>query len=182
MFQIQMGYPKIVQSETVTYKRVDEVFLELFREEEESFFILWRNIPLRFRYCKELANNFDSILAMVWLINREPQGGASVSLINQLLTIDFNITWYDMSVELEAVFSSRFPVYDKYVEILNKGNSISLEKSKYLAEWHTLIHQIVVSFAAGNISIEDGNERRKLEMLQGVDRQLIGYGSLYEAS
>jgi len=56
---------------------------------------------------------------------------------------------------------------------------MQMPRAAFLSEWKTLLHQIIVSFEAGEIEIEDGTERRKWELLRRVEKQIAGYGQLY---
>src|SRR5690606_1816981 len=49
-FVIQLGHPKISQTVRPRFRRLSDVFLQLFREHEESAYLFWHAIPLRIRY------------------------------------------------------------------------------------------------------------------------------------
>ena len=180
MFKIQLGHPKIIQDSFAEFERVKDVFAQLYREEEESIYLFWNNIPIRFRYRQELVKDFDNILAMVWLIDKEEQGSSLVQLENQLLNITLELRWKNDHLTIQAEFSEKSEIYHNYSQCLASNTTLEISRKEFLKEWHTLLHQIVVSFTAGNIKIKDGTERRKLEMLQGVDKNISGYGKLYE--
>ena len=180
MFKIQLGHPKIIQDVFEEFERVRDVFAKLFREQEESIYLFWNTIPLRFRYRQDMVNNFDNVLAMVWLINKEEQGDTLVQLENQLLNISLELRWKHDQLSIQAQFSEKSEIYQHYSQCLARQASLEVSRKEFLKEWHTLLHQFVVSFDVGNIQIKDGTERRKLEMLQRVDNIISGYGQLYE--
>ena len=177
--QIQLGHPKINQGSFSRFEKVKDVFLELFRVEEESLYLFWHDVPIRFRYCKDLHQIFDDILAMIWMLQDKESGAAKVTLQNQLLSMTWAFRWQGDDLQIDSVFSARDELYRKYADALNKNASIKVSKKAFLSEWKTLLHQIVISFDAGNIEIEDGTERRKLEMMQSVEASISGYGKLY---
>jgi hypothetical protein len=176
---IQLGHPKIKQESFPLFATVREAFLHLFRAEEESIYLFWHTIPLRFRYREDLYRNFDSILAMVWLIQRDDQGATKVEFTNQLLTIRWEIRWEGDDLAIHSFCSALDDLYEAYAQALNQWPEVKITKQAFLNEWKTLLHQIIVAFQYGQVKIEDGTERRKWEMLQRVEGQMAQYGQLY---
>lgn len=181
MFQIQMGYPNILQSDLDQFKRIEEVFPNLFYGEGEAFFLLWRDIPIRFRYREELECNFSSILSMLSELHGKYEGNYRVTFTNELLNMEMRMRWLGEFLDLSACFQTDYPLYEKYIEILNESHKFQVDKKMFMAEWHTLIHQLVISFHAAKICMENRKEKDRFELLCKIDQQLEGYGSLYEA-
>ena len=179
MFQLQAGYPKISKTDLNSACCMEEMFTLLYPEEDESFYVMWCDIPIRFRYRHELAKNFNEILTMLWTLNAESNGKLSVQIKNQLLTANLKIEWYDDSFILHPRFSTDISEYRKYVESLNRCQRVEFEKNQYLAEWHTLIHQVALSVNAANTEHFDDEELNRIERLNLVDQTIEGYGSLY---
>lgn len=182
MFYIQMGYPGVLQSNSDSYKRIGEVFASLFHGDEEAFFVFWQDIPIRFRYREDLEYNFSSILAMLQLLKESPEGRTQFILVNEILSLKINLVWQAELLHLDMKVEANFHTYDEYSEILNRKNAFEMDKNKFLAEWHTLIHQLVLSFHAGKVCIDGGLEKSNLELLHNLDRQLEGYGWMYTES
>lgn len=180
MFQIQMGYPNIIQNDLDPFKRLEDVFPSLFHGEGEAFFLLWQDIPIRFRYREELECNFASILSMLCALKEKGEGTYLVAFTNELLKMDIKMRWDDKSLHVSAYFTTEFSLYEKYVAILNENCELQLDKKMFMAEWHTLIHQVVLSFHAAKVCLENREEKERVELLHRMDQQLEGYGSLYE--
>lgn len=178
-FSIQLGHPRINPRPFPEFKTVRDVFPQLFRPEEESSYLFWGEIPIRLRYREEFFHNFDSILALVWLIQRDEKGATKARLLTQLVTIDWEVRWQGSKVTISSTFTPVDDLYEPYAQALNRFPVLSMEKLAFLGEWRTLLHQIIVSFQAGQIQVEDGTERRKWELLQRVDEQIPNYGRLY---
>lgn len=178
-FILQLGHPKINQSTFPAFKQVKEAFICLFRLEEESIYLFWQQIPIQFRYQADLYHNFDEILGMVWLVQRDEQGATKVSFTTQLLTINWELHWKSDNLVINSTFSAQDDLYVPYAQALNQWSEINLSKQAFLSEWKTLLHQIIVAFQASHIQIQDGTERRKWELLQCVERQIPQYGQLY---
>lgn len=178
MFQIQMGYPGIIQSDLNPYKNIGDVFPGLFHN-DEAFFVLWQDIPICFRYRDELTRNFAAILDMLQGLKENVEGSTLLVLTNEILNLTISMHWQAELLYLNMHADTDYSDYKKYSAALNEHNELTLDKSSFMAEWHTLIHQLVLAFHAGKVFIEGGLEQQKLKLLQSLDQQLEGYGCMY---
>ncbi len=181
MLTIQLGHPKINTVPAQEFEQVKEVFLQLFHTAEESIYLYWNTIPIRFRYKEDLYQSFDDILAMSWFLQKESTGKTKATLTNQLMTMDLEFYWKDDELKIVGRFAAFEPLYEGYAQALNRVAELQVSKRWFLAEWKTVLHQLLVSFDTGNIIIKDGKERRKLELLQQVENRIEDYGALYRA-
>lgn len=178
-FSLQLGHLKIRSGPFPVARSISEALKILFREQEESVYVFWHDVPIRFRYKQDLTRSFDNILAMLWLMQREDEGATKVELDAQLLTARLEVRWDDEACHVHAVFTERDPLYEPYAEALNRSPHLSIDKRAFLSEWKTLLHQLIVSIEAGGVIIRDGTERRKWEMLQSVEHGIADYGRIY---
>lgn len=178
-FALQLGHPRIRSGRFPVAQSLSEALDMLFRAQEESVYVFWHDIPIRFRYRQDLSRCFDDILAMVWLMQRDHEGATKVALDTQLLKAAWEVRWKDDACRIEAAFAERDELFAPYAEALNRYPEVHMERSAFLREWNTLLHQIIVSMEAGDVEIQDGVERRKWEMLQRVDRSIAEYGTIY---
>lgn len=179
MFALQLGHPKINAGPFPPFARVRDAFLPLFRAEEESAYLFWHDLPLRLRYHHDLDTNFDAILAMVWLVQRDDAGSTLVDLTTQLLAVRWELRWQGDELRVAGSFRAREDLYAPYADAFSRVPALRIDRQAFLAEWKTLLHQVVVAFEAGGVSIRDGTERRKWELLQRVEREIARYGVLY---
>jgi len=176
---IQLGHPKILTVTSTSFEQVIEIFIHLFRAEEESIYLFWHQIPIRFRYREELYHNFNDILAMVWLIQQDEQGATKADFITQLILFRWEMRWKEDKLVIHSTFTARDDLYLSYAQALNQCPAVTMSKKAFLSEWKTLLHQIIIAFQASAIEIQDGTERRKWELLQWVEQQIPQYGRLY---
>lgn len=176
---LQLGHPKIRGGPLHEVLSVPLAIQLLFRKEEESAYLYWHDIPIRFRYKQDLSRCFDNILAMAWLMQRDERGATKVDLETQLLTIRWEVRWEVDSCHVHSVWEERDALFEPYAAALNRIPDLHTSKSAFLCEWKTLLHQIIVSIEAGGVVIRDGVERRKWEMLQRVEREIAQYGTIY---
>lgn len=157
-----------------------DVFLRLFKQNEEAFFLFWKDIPIRFRYARDLYDNFNELLSLIWLIQKEEKGTTTVTLSNQLLKIDLICEWDKDLLTLQGNFQAHEFLYDSYASTLNKYPILKISKATFLAEWKTLLQQLITAIKASNCTIEDGIERRRLEVLERTTNAIKNYGVIYE--
>lgn len=179
-FIIQLGHPKILPTRNKVIAKLNNIFFDLFHIDEEAAFIFWGQIPIRFKYKEDLYNNFDLILSMVWLVQKEHQGVTKVNLMTQLLFIYWEIYWKDDDVLIKARFKDTEDLFVHYADALNQHNELILNKTSFLREWKMLLYQIMVVIQTAGIEIEDGKERRKWELLQKIVHAIEGYGVFYQ--
>lgn len=179
---LQLGHPKINQGAFPVFETVRDVFLQLFRAEEESIYLFWHDAPLRLRYSEDLYHNFDAILAMVWLIQRDERGATKADFTTQLLSVGWELYWEGDELRIQSTFTELDDLYAPYAQALNRWPELRMSKQAFLSEWKTLLHQIIVAFQAARAEIRDGTERRKWELLQRVEGQILQYGRLYVSS
>ncbi|MDH5653069.1 MAG: hypothetical protein OEZ39_14530 [Gammaproteobacteria bacterium] len=179
LFLLQLGHPKISSIDVIRYGRVCDVFNDIFFKIEESIYLYIKNVPVRIRYFEDLYHNFDEILAMTWMIQKHEEGETKISLRNQIVVMEWEISWKDEEVSISIDCLAKESLYEKYAVVLNAKNKLIMSSKAFLSEWKTLLHQVLLAFEAANVEIEDGTERRKLELLQRVEAGIDGYGKLY---
>lgn len=179
MFTLQLGHPKINKARPAVYSSLTDVFPVLFREQEESIYLFWKEIPVRLSYRDDLCRNLDDILAIVWLLQKETTGKTRVQLSNQLLNVQMDLYWEKDKLTIEPLFRSQDDLYAPYAESLNALGKLELSRKAFLNEWKGILHQLLEVFDAGKILIADGKERRKLELLQRTEQTIPDYGRLY---
>ena len=179
MFLIQLGHPKINTIPKQEFKTVREVFLRLFKSPEEGIFLFWNEIPVRFRYARDLHDNFNEMLALVWLVQKESKGATTVSFQNQILKMNLTVEWEMDRLTIQGDFEAFEFLYDSYATAMNRSSSLELSKKAFLCEWNTLFRQLITAIDASNCSIEDGIERRRIEVLAQTANLIESYGRLY---
>lgn len=178
MFTIQLGHPKINTLTSTEFATVKEVFPSLFHKNEERIFMFWNEIPIQLQYI-DLFQNLDEILAMNWYLDKETEGRTKAAFSNKILKFEMHLYWENDHLNSEIFVEALEEKHQLYADTLNEKSEIIISKEAFLNEWNTLLHQIITAFNAANISIIDGTERRKLELLYQVEQSIKGYGKLY---
>lgn len=181
-FVIQCAHVEIRTLENRQFDRIAEVFPKLFWENQEAAYLFWNSIPVRFHYRYELFANFNEILAVCWMMQKQESGSTKASLRTDYFVFDWLFRWQGDQLEMSAKFMARKKCYDAYANALNKVSDIFLSKEEFLNEWSTLFQQIFRCLTHAGVIINDGIERRKFELMIGVIRQMESYGKLYTQS
>jgi hypothetical protein len=178
-FQIQLGHPKILAPENKAFDRLAEVFPKLFAENEESAYLFWHQIPIRWHYTYEWYANVDDIIAILWLIYSKQEGANKVKFMTDTLFIDWEVRWNDTDIIIKSTFLERRQSSKLYAEALNKHQQLEISKNDFIAEWNTLILQIIKCFTSAKIKITDEREIIKFQMLEKIAANFHQYGTLY---
>lgn len=141
--------------------------------------MIWNQIPIALRYREDIAANFDSILSMCWLMNKENAGASNVNLVSKELRIKLTFEWNDDLLKLHGTFEPINERFVSYARFLGNNDTIVISKAIFLREWNTLLRQLFLSVQASGHTMVDGTERRKFEMLERTEALINGYGKLY---
>lgn len=179
MFTIQLGHPKINTIAVQEFDTVRDLLFKLFYSDEESFYIIWNHIPIAFEYKEGLYSNFDNILAMCWMVEKNKEGDTLVNLTNGHIDIELLLTWNNQQINIHPSFKTEIKHLKKYADVLQQNNSLTISKDDFLNEWNTLLKQVITSITASKCNVADTSERRKLELLQQTENAIKSYGKLY---
>jgi len=116
---------------------------------------------------------------MAWLVQRDEAGATLVELTTQLLALRWELRWQGDQLSIAGSFSAHEDLYAPYADAFSRAPTLLIDRQAFLSEWKTLLHQVVVAFEAGDVTIIDGTERRKWELLQQVELDIPRYGALY---
>ena len=114
MFLLQLGHIKVNQIPPQEFDTVKSVFLRLFIEKDESFYIFWNDIPLRFRYREDLYQDFDDIMSFIWLIHKKEKGETTATFVNQLIEAQVNAYWNEDELKMAGHFSAHETLYQQF--------------------------------------------------------------------
>lgn len=178
-FIIQCAHVEIRQLENRQFDKIMQVFPKLFWENQEAAYLFWNNVPIRFHYRYELFANFDEVLAVCWMMQKEESGSTKATIQTDYFIFDWVFRWQGEKLEMSARFTARRKCYAAYASALNNAPDIFITKEEFLNEWSTLFQQIFKCFTNSGVIINDGAERRKYELMIGVIHKMESYGKLY---
>lgn len=179
-FTIQCGHPTIREVKPREFKTLADLFPYLFSENEESAYLFWFGTPIRLHYTYELYQNINEISGLCWLLQKEDSGELTASFMLEQLIMDWHITWSNGNVQIKSEFTSRMHSYDVYAQFLNKKQELTMPLEDFLAEWKTLLMQLSKAIKASRMTIEDGIERRRYEVMLRAEKKISKHGRLYQ--
>ena len=181
MIFIQLGHLRLASHiPNNVFINASESLKQLFRRHEESAFLFWHEIPIRFRYQQDIPRNFDQILALVWLMQRDDEGASEIELVTQLVSMRWQILWTKDRATITADFKPEMPEYQPYIESLNQHSEISLPKEELINELAMLLRQVAICLKTAKVQIQNGTERRKQELLERVVENILMPGKMYK--
>ena len=178
-FLLQLGHPKINSLEQKEFESLSEVFRFLFRENEESAYLFWHDIPIRWHYTYEMYVNFNEWVSILWLLFSKEEGANKCLFTTDTLFMEWEVRWNADDLQIESTFTSKRNAYHDYAAALNEHPVIECSKKAFLAEWNTLILQLNKSLDAADVTITDEKENLKYIVLQKLAANLHAYGKLY---
>ncbi|MDX2301969.1 MAG: hypothetical protein NW226_04175 [Microscillaceae bacterium] len=177
---IQLGHPQVNPiPEGKVFSAFQDVFLDLFKSEEEAIYLYWHKIPIRIRYREDLYANMQLFLAMIRLIFKENHGATKVDFMTELLFIHWDIYWTSHHIRIEARFTDTEDAYTPYADALNQQTTLEMDRYAFQREWKSLFHQIVMAFQTVQVNITDPKELKKLEVMQKIEQKIPKFGKLY---
>lgn len=179
LIAIQLGHPQIVHTSQREFQKLQDAFLHLFSPQEESIYLFWHRIPIRFRYREDMHANFNQILSILRLLQKEPTGVSKVNLMTQGLFINWEIAWNAGELRIVSRFTDTEDTYQKYAEALNQHPILRVSKLAFLREWKALLHQLIMGFQTAQIKLSDASEQRKWESMRQIEARIMQYGVLY---
>ncbi|MEM7185444.1 MAG: hypothetical protein AAF466_02200 [Bacteroidota bacterium] len=179
MFTVQLGHPKIIQDTPREFEKMQDIFLAVFREVEESAYLFWNDIPIRLRYREDLYRSFNDMLALVWMLQKEPKGSTKATLINQLMEVQLTAKWENDDLSIDGAFKSFEYLYRPLADALSRQSEIRMSRAQFLREWKTLFRQLIEVVESSGHRVQDGVERRRYELLTRVEASIDSYGLLY---
>lgn len=178
---IQCGHPNIRKVKAREFKTLSEVFPYLFCENEESAYIFWHGTPIRLHYTYELYENINEISGFCWLLQKDDQGELTASFMLEQLIMNWHFTWENNTIRIKSEFQSRMHSYDVYADFLNKKQELTMPLDAFLAEWKVLLMQLGKAIKTSRVTIEDGVERRRYEVMLRAEKKIQQQGSMYRS-
>lgn len=178
-FLLQLGHPKINALDQKEFPNVAEAFRFLFRENEESAYLFWHDIPIRWHYTYEMYVNFNEWVSILWLLFSKEEGANKCLFTTDTLFIEWEVRWQAEELQIKSQFTSKRNAYHDYAAVLNQYPSLKCSKQAFLAEWNSLILQMTKSLDAADIEITDEKENLKYIVLQKLAANMPNYGKLY---
>lgn len=178
-FLIQCGHVSIRKLDNHRFDKIAHVFPKLFWENQESAYIFWNQIPIRWHYTFEFFANFDDVLAVCRMLQQNESGATKATIQTDYFLFDWIFHWSGEDLQMNASFLARKKSYQRYADALNHVGEIQMTKTAFLNEWTILLQQLLKCFVSAGVIINDGTERRKYELLIELVNQLKNYGQLY---
>jgi hypothetical protein len=178
-FVIQAGHvtPLFIRQKQV--KTLSSAFSVLFSENDESAWLFWNEIPVRFRYKYEFAANWDKIIEWLRKLKAEKSGEYQVTLVTELFSLAIRSSWKNGMLQLVGEWTAKKDSSARMADALNKKNEITLTVNDFIQEWKTLLHQVVGIFETVGIALTDPAEKTKIGEMKKIAVSVDGLGKLY---
>jgi hypothetical protein len=171
-FYIQPGHvtvQRVKLKETTTFRAV---FPAIFRENDESAFIFWKEIPIRFHYTFECFANLDRLVSLINRMLDSEQGNEQFTFVTDALVGNWSLSWKNDELTIQAHWMGNKD-YAEYAEALNEAGDIIVPIKTFCAEWKLMLVQVLNALdAVGAAKLNDGIMQKVAEIgkiLQSTD-------------
>lgn len=141
-FHIQPGNPQPDFEKDFAGDSLSELFPLMFRENEESAYLFWNGIPIRFHYAYELYKNIEGLLNLCNALANQDEGNIEILLVTEQFFMEWKGRWGNDEIEIRAKFSSVRSSFDQYAKCLNALGTIRVSQVDFLEEWNRLFKQV----------------------------------------
>jgi hypothetical protein len=178
-FVIQAGHVTPLYVQDKEFASMAYVFPALFSENDESAWIFWNEIPVRFHYTYEFYANWDDLLVWLQRMKAQPAGEHELTLSTDIFFMAIRSVWKNGTLQLLSEWTAKKDAGKLMAETLNSKNEITLPVNDFIQEWKTLIYQVVRIFEKAGILLTDPAEHAKIALMKKIAVSVEGAGKLY---
>lgn len=160
-FYIQPGYVKSVYSGKNEVETFREVFPAIFSENEESAYIFWKQIPIRFHYTYECYANIDTLLNWFEMLSNKSSGSHDLVLQTDVFIVELHTKWADDRLKIEPLWRVKTS-HQLLADRLNELGAVVTKVKDFLGEWKLILVQLVRAVERSKITITLPAEREKI--------------------
>lgn len=177
-FLIQAGHPTALSPEQKEFAEVAEAFPHIFSENDESAYLYFWKVPVRFSYTYGLYANVDDLLEWLERLITENSGSHELILSTEAYLITIKANWQNNGLKLELDWMEKRS-HRKIAELLNKKGPILIKITNFLKEWKIILYQVINAVEKSGVVITDPNEKEKILRLKKIVNRIEGRGKIY---
>ena len=177
-FYVQLGHVKAKNAQGQVVERFADAFPIVFSEDEESAFLFWKQIPIRFHYTYELYANIDTLIAWFEKMMSETAGEYSCTLLTDVYIVSIDAHWDAQNLKINSKWMVK-KHHQKMADLLNQKGPLVTTVDGFLAEWKPLLVQIVRGLDASGIDFSSDEEKDKIRQIKAITPYLGNTSKLY---
>jgi hypothetical protein len=177
-FYVQLGHVKAKNAQGQTVERFADAFPIVFSENEESAFLFWKNIPIRFHYTYELYANIDTLIIWFEKMMSQTAGEYSCTLLTDVYILQIDAAWDAQNLKIHSNWMV-MKHHQKMADLLNQKGALVTTVDGFLAEWKPLLVQIIRGIEASGIAFSDVSETDKIRRLKAITPYIANASKLY---
>lgn len=178
-FRIQVGNPRFLIPETQEFEYLFEAMRALFQEETETAFIIWNDIPVRIAYHADA----EVILTELCDLLTDICTGALRDFYRLEFTTDLLsarvICLPSQDGKLSCTGTWSPLVFETIHPALNLRQTILVTPADFVAEWRTLIRQILRLLDERGMTFTDPDTQELIRKLRIVSEHENRLGAFY---
>jgi len=177
-FIIQAGHPKALYLKQNQFEKTNEVFPNLFLENEERLIIGWNKIPVLFSYTYGCYRNFENLINWMEALTTMEEGQYEFVLETEDFLSTIKSNWKENILWINSEWLAK-KSHSKLAEVLNEKGLIRVNVHTFLKEWKILLLQIKNAFQNAKVVITNTQEKEKFMKIYTLINRIEGQGKLY---
>lgn len=177
-FYVQLGHVNAKNAHGQTVERLAEVFPLVFSEDEESAFLFWKQIPIRFHYTYELYANIDTLLIWFEKMMDQSNGAHNCTLLTDVYIIEVSAKWDASYLKIETNWMV-MKHHQKMADLLNEKGALVTSVQGFLSEWKPLIVQVIRGIEASGVAFSNPEEQDKIRRFKAITPYIEGHSKIY---
>lgn len=170
-FYIQPGHPKVIRTAVDSSDTIADVFQKIFSENDESMYMFWSDIPIRFHYTFEFCMNLERLSTLLDKICKNPEGQEQFVLLTDALVGNWSVNWGNNEIAIDASWKGR-PPFEGYASALNGTETLKCSKDDFMAEWKLPFIQVMNAL----------DDVKAIGMNKDIDEIIQKMGSVLQAT
>lgn len=178
-FFIQPGHVRVKKNQLSKEDDFRDIFPAMFSENDESMYLFWHQIPIRFHYTFDCFASLGNIIDTLELIAENSVGNTQLIFLTETVSGQWSLSWKDEIVTIDSIWTGREEV-KLYAEALNSAGKVEMKIESFLAEWKLPLIQVLNAIDTGKGRNLNDSIEVKVEQIGTILQAAESYGIQYQ--
>lgn len=180
-FIIQPGHVKMLKGQAATGDSFRDLFPKMFSEYDESMYIFWKGIPIRFHYTFDCFASMGNCINLLHTIATEEYGNETFYFVTNVLSARWQVKWNTSNITIESHWQGKTG-FKNYADRINAAREIKMSREAFLAEWKLPLIQVLNMIDAANGRNINDSIETKVQQAGSVLQSVEAFGEIYTKS
>jgi len=178
-FVIQPGHVKMLKATAAEDDSFRDLFPKMFSEHDESMYLFWKGIPIRFHYTFDCFASMGNCIHLLNEIATTDNGNQPFFFVTNVLSAKWQVNWNKSEVSIQSEWRGK-KGFEKYAENLNTAGELKLDREAFLAEWKLPLIQVLNMVDAAKARNINDSIETKVQQAGKILQSVETFGQIYE--